>query len=90
MAGPEMKPKSTNRARKGKPLRLVFPNGTSQQPSCWMKMSKTTKALKKQAAKAQLVAQRSADAFVAEQMSTLAQAFRAQAEVLKRKRKKKK
>jgi len=48
------------------------------------------KALKKQAAKAQLVAQRSADAFVAEQMSTLAQAFRAQAEVLKRKRKKKK
>jgi len=55
-----------------------------------MKMSKTTKALKKQAAKAQLVAQRSADSFVAEQMSTLAQAFRAQAEVLKRKRKKKK
>ena len=38
----------------------------------------------------QLVAQRSADAFVAEQMSSLAQAFRAQAEVLKRKRKKKK
>jgi len=35
------------------------------------------KALKKQAARAQLVAQRSADAFVAEQMSTLAQAFRA-------------
>ena len=55
-----------------------------------MKMSNTTKALKKQAAKAQMVAQRSADAFVAEQMSTLAQAFRVQAEVLKRKRKKKK
>ena len=53
-------------------------------------MSKTTKALKKQAAKAQLVAQRSADTFVAEQMSTLAEAFRAQAEVLKKKRKKKK
>jgi chaperonin GroEL (HSP60 family) len=52
-----------------------------------MKMSKTTKALKKQATKAELVAQRSADAFVAEQMSNLAQAFRAQAEVLKRKRK---
>jgi phosphotransacetylase len=49
-----------------------------------------SKALKKQAAKAQLVAQRSADAFVAGQMSTLAQAFRAQAEVLKKKRKKKK
>ena len=60
------------------------------QTRAMITMSKTTKALKKQAAKAQLVAQRSADAFVAEQMSTLAQAFRAQAEVLKRKRKKKK
>jgi ribosomal protein S21 len=49
-------------------------------------MSKTTKALKKQATQAQSVAQRTADAF-AEQMSTLA--FRAQAAVLKRKRKKK-
>ena len=63
-------------------------NGPNASPL--MGMSKTTKALKKQAAKAQLVAQRSADTFVAEQMSTLAQAFRAQAEVLKRKRKKKK
>jgi hypothetical protein len=53
-------------------------------------MSKTTKALKKQATQARLVAQRTADAFVAEQMSTLAHAFRAQAAVLKRKRKKKK
>jgi hypothetical protein len=53
-------------------------------------MSKTTKALKKQATQAQLVARRTADSFVAEQMSTLAHAFRAQAAVLKRKRKKKK
>jgi hypothetical protein len=53
-------------------------------------MSKTTKALKKQATQAQLVARRTADSFVAEQMSTLANAFRAQAAVLKRKRKKKK
>ena len=53
-------------------------------------MSKTTKALKKQAAKAQLVAKGSADTFVAEQMYSLAKAFRAQAEVLKKKRKKKK
>ena len=60
------------------------------RPAVGLKMSKTTKALKKQAAKAQFVARRSADAFVAEQMSTLAQAFRAQAEVLKRKPKKKK
>jgi len=60
------------------------------RPAVGLKMSKTTKVLKKQAAKAQSVAQRSADAFVAEQMSTLAQAFRAQAEVLKKKRKKKK
>jgi hypothetical protein len=53
-------------------------------------MSKTTKALKKQASQAQSVARRSADSFVAEQMSSLAQAFKAQAAVLKRKRKKKK
>jgi hypothetical protein len=53
-------------------------------------MSKTTKALKKQAAQAQSVAQRSTEPFVAEQMSTLAYAFRAQAAMLKRKRKKKK
>jgi hypothetical protein len=38
----------------------------------------------------QLVAQQTADAFVGEQMSTLAHALRAQAAVLKRKRKKKK
>jgi hypothetical protein len=53
-------------------------------------MSKTTKALKKQATQAQLVGQRSGDSLVAEQMSSLAHAFRAQAAVLKRKRKKKK
>jgi hypothetical protein len=53
-------------------------------------MSKTTKALKKQASQAQSVARGSTDSFVADQMSTLAQAFRAQAAVLKRKRKKKK
>ncbi len=63
-------------------------NGPNASPL--MGMSKTTKALKKQAAKAQLVAQGSADTFVAEQMSSLAKAFRAQAEVLKKKRKKKK
>jgi hypothetical protein len=53
-------------------------------------MNKTTKALKKQAATAQLVARRTPDAFLSGQMTTLAMALRAQAEVRKKKRKKKK
>lgn len=53
-------------------------------------LSKTTKALKKQAVTAQSVAQRTPDAFLSGQMTTLAMAFRAQADVLKKKRKKKK
>jgi hypothetical protein len=52
-------------------------------------MSKTTKALKRQAATSQLVAQRAASPFVAQQMKSLAAAFRAQAAVLKKKNKKK-
>jgi hypothetical protein len=51
-------------------------------------MCKTTKALKKQAATSQSVAQRNPDAFLSGQMTTIA--FRAQADVLKQKRKKKK
>ena len=51
-------------------------------------MSKITKALKKQAAKAQSVASRTSDASLSGQMTTLAMAFRAQADVLKKKRKK--
>ena len=50
----------------------------------------TTKALKKQEAKAQVVAERASDAFVAQHMTTLAEPFRAQADVMKKKRKKKK
>jgi hypothetical protein len=53
-------------------------------------MSKQTKALQKQARTAERVAVQAADAFVANQMKTLAQAFRAQADVMKKKRKKKK
>jgi hypothetical protein len=53
-------------------------------------MSKTTKALKKQAATAQSAASRTPDAYLSGQMTTLAMAFRAQAEVLKKKRKKQK
>ncbi|WP_167558550.1 hypothetical protein [Bradyrhizobium canariense] len=52
-------------------------------------MSKTTKAFKKQAAKSQLVAQRATSPLVARQMMTLAEAFRAQAAVLKKNKKKK-
>ena len=52
-------------------------------------MSKTTKALKKQAARSQLVAQRADDPAVAHRMLTLAAAFRAQAAVIKKNKKKK-
>jgi hypothetical protein len=55
-----------------------------------MGMSKTTKALKKQAVTSQLAAQRAADPAVARQLTTLAEAFRAQAAALKKKHKKKK
>jgi hypothetical protein len=53
-------------------------------------MSKSTKALQKQARTAERVAYQSADASVSGEMRTLADAFRAQAEILKKKRKKKK
>jgi hypothetical protein len=53
-------------------------------------MSKSTKALQKQARTADRAAYQSADASVSGEMKTLAGAFRAQAEVLKKKRKKKK
>jgi hypothetical protein len=53
-------------------------------------MSKSTKALRKQARTAERVAYHSVDASVSDEMRTLAEAFRVQAEILKRKRKKKK
>jgi hypothetical protein len=40
-----------------------------------MNMSKTTTALKKQEAKAQVVARKATDAFVAQPMTTLAEPF---------------
>jgi hypothetical protein len=49
-----------------------------------------TKAIRKQAITAERVASQAADSVVADQMKSLAQAFRAQADVLKRKKKKKK
>jgi hypothetical protein len=51
---------------------------------------KMAKAIRQQAVTAEQVAATSADAFVADQMKTLAQAFRAQAEVMKKNRKNKK
>jgi hypothetical protein len=53
-------------------------------------MSKITKALKKQAVTAHSAARRTSDAVLSGQMTNLAMAFRAQADVLKKKRKKKK
>jgi hypothetical protein len=49
-----------------------------------------SKAIRKQAVTAERVASQTADEFVADQMRSLAQAFRAQADALKRKKKKKK
>jgi hypothetical protein len=63
--------------------------GTAKARRCSFPMSKTTRALKKQAAKSQLVAQRATSPVVAGQMMTLADAFRAQAAVLKKNKKKK-
>lgn len=52
-------------------------------------MSKATKVFRKQARVAERAAFQSADTVVADQMRNLAEAFRAQADILKKKRKKK-
>ena len=54
----------------------------------WEIMSKTTKALKKQAAKSQLAARDTSDPVVARQLTSLAEAFRAQAAIIKKNKKK--
>jgi hypothetical protein len=51
---------------------------------------KLAKAIRKQAATAERVAASTADAYVADQMRSLANAFRTQAEAIKQKKKKKK
>ena len=53
-------------------------------------MSKVAKAIRKQARVAERAALLSADAGVADQMRNLAEAFRAQADIMKKKRKKEK
>jgi hypothetical protein len=50
-------------------------------------MSKVTKELKKQAARAELAAQEATDGDTAEEFKTLASAFRAQARIIKDKKK---
>jgi hypothetical protein len=52
-------------------------------------MSKATKVFRKQARLAERAALQSADTLVADQMRNLAQAFRAQADIMKKRRKKK-
>ncbi|MCA6112833.1 hypothetical protein [Bradyrhizobium cenepequi] len=51
---------------------------------------KMAKAIRRQAATAERMAASTADAYVADQMRSLANAFKAQAEAIKRKKKKKK
>ena len=51
---------------------------------------KMAKAIRKQAATAERVAMNTADTYVADQMRALAQAFRVQAEIIKKNKKKKK
>jgi hypothetical protein len=51
---------------------------------------KMTKAIRQQAATAERVAVSTADAYAANQMRSLAEAFKAQAEIIKKKKKKKK
>jgi hypothetical protein len=51
---------------------------------------KRAKAIRRQAATAERVAASTADADVADQMQSLAQAFRTQAEIIKKNKKKKK
>jgi hypothetical protein len=69
---------------------LAPANGNGRAARPLMGMSKITKALKKQAVTSRLAAQRATDPAVARQMTTLAEAFRAQAAALKKKHKKKK
>ena len=51
---------------------------------------KMAKAIRKQAQTAERIASATADAIVADQMRSLARAFRSQADILKKKEKKKK
>ena len=64
--------------------------GTGKSRWRCISMSKETKSFRKQARTAERVSFQTGDTVVAGQMKNLAEAFRAQADVLKKKRKKKK
>src|ERR1700712_4910909 len=64
-------------------------SGTPPWPRNYLGMG-MTKAIRKQAVTAERVATQTANTFVSDQMKNLAEAFRAQADVLKKKKKKKK
>ncbi|MGN1287030.1 MAG: hypothetical protein ACI4XG_10680 [Bradyrhizobium sp.] len=66
---------------------LVLEPGRRSAIGSFMKLAK---AIRKQAQTAERVASATADAIVADEMRSLARAFRSQAEVLKKKEKKKK
>ena len=63
--------------------------GTTLSPRNYLGMG-MTKAIRKQAVTAERVATQTANTLVADQMKNLAEAFRAQADILKKKKKKKK
>jgi hypothetical protein len=66
------------------------PRDGNHGPTGKLTRMKMTKAIRQQAATAERVAMSTADAVVAGQMRALAQAFRIQAEIIKRNKKKKK
>ena len=70
--------------------RFAAPLGNLALPLDITSSMKMAKAIRKQAATAERVAASTADTFVANQMRSLAQAFRSQAEIIKKKNKKKK
>ena len=72
-----------------KPLEGRFAPGTTQGPQDWCPM-KMAKAIRRQALTAERVAATTGDAGVANEMRSLAEAFRSQADILKRKKKTKK
>jgi hypothetical protein len=69
-------------------MRVPLPPGTTPRAKHYPLM-KMAKAIRQQAATAERVAANTANAYVADQMKSLAQAFRTQAEIIKKKKKKK-
>ena len=68
---------------------MIGCTGNSGKPGK-LTIMKIAKAIRQQAATAERVAVNTADTYVADQMRALAQAFRIQAEIIKKNKKKKK